>query len=316
MRAYAASWDDPVSAPSRLTTAMRTTALALWALARAGANQPLGDNAVRWLMNERREGRWASTQESAFGVLAQGEVARLRGEGAAAYAYRVTLNDSVLRDNRVERAGDAPADSLVIREGLRAGDNRLTREPANATGRLYYQRSYRYSIPAAGIDALDWGMAVARELLSADGEDRRLTRVKAGDLVKVRVTVLASSSMNYVAVEDYLPAGLEPVDLSLRTTSGEIADKAREEAVRQARLRGASCRIAWRYCYSPFSHAEPRDDRVALFAYTMPQGAHEYVYFARATTPGSYRMRPSRAAEVYFPDLWGRTDTGALVVEP
>jgi uncharacterized protein YfaS (alpha-2-macroglobulin family) len=248
--AAAAHWDDAVSAPGRLTTATRTTALALWALVRADANGPLVDQSVRWLMNERREGRWASTQESALAVMALGAVAELRQEGNASYMYRVTLNEATIREAEVKRAADAPA----------------------------------------------------REILSADGSDTPLTKVKAGDLVKVRVTVLASGAMNYVQVDDYLPAGLEAVDTGLRTT-------AREE------LRGAACRIAFRACFSPFTHAEIRDDRLALFARELPKGAHEYVYFARATTAGTYQVRPSRAAEVYFPDVWGRTDSGVLVVE-
>src|SRR5439155_4515656 len=120
----------------------------------------------------------------------------------------------------------------TIRDGLRPGDNPLvlTRTPGDAAGRLYYQLSYRTVTPAQSIGARDNGVAVAREFLSADGSDTPLTRARAGDLVKVRVTVLASSTMNYVQVEDYLPAGLEAVNASLRTTSGEIADKQREEA--------------------------------------------------------------------------------------
>jgi uncharacterized protein YfaS (alpha-2-macroglobulin family) len=122
--------------------------------------------------------------------------------------------------------------------------------------------------------------------------------------------------MNYVQVDDFLPAGLEAVDTGLRTTSGEVREKLIQEAEQQAKLRGGTCRIAFRYCFSPFTHAEIRDDRLALFARSLPKGAHEYVYFARATTAGTYQIRPTRAAEVYFPDVWGRTDSGTFVVEP
>ena len=108
---------------------------------------------------------------------------------------------------------------------------------------------------------------------------------QAGDLVKVRVTVLAPGAMNYVAMEDYLPAGLEAVDASLRTTSAEILERQRMEAERQAKLRGGTCRIGYRLCVNPFTQANIRDDRVALFAQSLPKGAWEYVYFARATTP-------------------------------
>ncbi len=140
--------------------------------------------------------------------------------------------------------------------------------------------------------------------------------MKAGDLVKIRVTVLAPAPLSFVTVEDYLPAGLEAVDASLAITSSQISELQRAEAERQARLKGAVCRIAWRLCVNPFSHSDIRDDRVALFAGTLPKGTTEYVYFARATTPGTYVTRPTRATETYFPDVWGRTDSGTFVIDP
>jgi uncharacterized protein YfaS (alpha-2-macroglobulin family) len=315
--ASAAHWDDAISAPTRLSTATRTTAFALWALVNADPNGPLVDDAVRWLMNERREGRWASTQESALAVLALGAVAEARGENNASYAYRVTLDDRLLKEATVQDAGSAPAETISIRDGLRPGDNPLViaREPADAPGRLYYQLDYEYVTAARSVGALDHGVAVAREFLAAD-DDRPLTSVKAGDLVKVRVTVLAPGAMNYVAVEDYLPAGLEAVDASLRTTSAEILERQRAEAERQAKLRGGTCRIGYRLCVNPFTQTNIRDDRVALFARSLPKGAWEYVYFARATTPGTYEIRPTRVSEVYFPDVWGRTDSGVFTVTP
>ena len=88
------------------------------------------------------------------------------------------------------------------------------------------------------------------------------------------------------------------------------------EAERQAKLRGGPCRIGYRLCVNPFTQANIRDDRVALFAQSLPKGAWEYVYFARATTPGTYEIRPTRVAEVYFPDVWGRTDSGVFTVTP
>src|SRR5262249_32655408 len=143
-----------------------------------------------------------------------------------------------------------------------------------------------------------------------------LTRVKAGSLVKVRVTVLASSSMNYLAVEDYLPAGLEPADTALAITSQEVGQRLAAGRQQQDRLRRANCRVRRPYCFGPVQFVALRDDRVFLFARDMPKGAYEYAYFARASTPGTYVVRPTRASEVYFPDVFGRTDSGTLVVEP
>ena len=66
--------------------------------------------------------------------------------------------------------------------------------------------------------------------------------------------------------------------------------------------------------YSPFGHADIRDNRVALFARFVPKGVYEYTYFARATTPGEFKLAPVTAYEQYFPEVWGRSDGGTFVV--
>src|SRR5581483_10110326 len=106
--------------------------------------------------------------------------------------------------------------------------------------------------------------------------------------------------MNYVQVEDFLPAGLEPVDVSLKTTSREILDKLGEEARSRTERLDSACRFYYSFysCYSPFSHSDLRDDRVGLFAQSLPKGTFEYTYFARATTPGTYQVRPAYVSEV------------------
>ena len=312
--AAAANWDDD-RAQGYWSNPTFTTAVAMQALARTDVEHPLVDNAIRWLMNERREGRWSSARDSAMAVLALGAVAEARGEAAAAFTYRVLLNNTPVSEGNVPRAGAAPATAITLRDAVQPGDNPLTISKNSAeSGRLYYQLSYRTLRPGEEIGSLDRGLAVAHEILSA--EDKPLRAAKTGDIVKVRVTVIAPSSMNYVQVEDFLPGGLEILDPSLRTTTGAVGDLLRGERERQAQLQRAACRVFYGACRAPWSHVDFRDDRVALFASSLPKGVHEYVYYARAAAPGKYVVRPSRVWETYFPDVFGRTDSGAFVVEP
>ena len=46
---------------------------------------------------------------------------------------------------------------------------------------------------------------------------RRAPQVQLGDTVMVKVTLTAPSDLNFLVLEDYLPAGLEPIDTSLKT---------------------------------------------------------------------------------------------------
>jgi hypothetical protein len=72
----------------------------------------------------------------------------------------------------------------------------------------------------------------------------------------------------------------------------------------------------WSYYWSFFNHVDMRDNRVVLFATYLPRGVHEYVYFLRATTAGEYRVMPAQASEMYFPEVWGRTDGALFSVKP
>ncbi|MCZ2110275.1 MAG: hypothetical protein LC118_12035, partial [Dehalococcoidia bacterium] len=67
--------------------------------------------------------------------------------------------------------------------------------------------------------------------------------------------------------------------------------------------------------YSPWQHVDARDDRVTLFAGTLPKGVYQYIYYARATTPGEFFVPPVHAEESYFPEVFGRSDSGTFVVE-
>ena len=68
---------------------------------------------------------------------------------------------------------------------------------------------------------------------------------------------------------------------------------------------------------APARHPLRRDDRLVLLASRLPRGVHEYVYYARATTPGDFYVAPAHAEETFFPEVFGRSDSGRFsVAEP
>ena len=183
---------------------------------------------------------------------------------------------------------------------------KLTRQPSDAAGRLYYTAHLRYFTPAENIEAANYGIGVSHEYFRADvNPETPVTEVQLGDTVMVKVTLTAPSDLNFLVLEDYLPAGLEPIDTSLKTTSGEIQRRLYEEERKAYQIQKR---------YSPFGHTDIRDNRVALFARFVPKGVYEYTYFAQATTPGEFKLAPATAYEQYFPEVWGRSDGGTFVV--
>ncbi len=66
----------------------------------------------------------------------------------------------------------------------------------------------------------------------------------------------------------------------------------------------------------PWQQVDVRDDRAVLQADRLPKGVYEYVYYARATTPGSFFVAPAHAEETYFPEVFGRSDSSRFIVAP
>jgi uncharacterized protein YfaS (alpha-2-macroglobulin family) len=144
-------------------------------------------------------------------------------------------------------------------------------------------------------------------------------RVEEGDLVRVRVRVTVPADRAFVALEDPLPAGLEPVDTGLRTSGVEAfaSTGSRSAAVEgdgstwQAFLYGRWDGGRW----SPWEHQELHDDRVSYFARVLWTGSYTASYIARATTAGSFVAPPAYAEEMYNPAVQGRTAGVRLLVQ-
>jgi alpha-2-macroglobulin len=104
-----------------------------------------------------------------------------------------------------------------------------------------------------------------------------------------------------VALVDPMPAGLEPLNPMLAVTGPVPVD---EEP---------GNRTYWWWQW--FEHQNLRDDRAEAFTSLLPAGTYEYTYVARATTPGTFVVPPTKAEEIYAPETFGRSATDTVIVE-
>lgn len=313
-------WQEEEEEYRTMNSATRSTAIVLDALVRVRPDHPLVDSTVRWLMVARRDGHWETTQETAMSLLALTDFLEVSGELEADYSYQVRVNGEKLSEKEIEASDLGESEELVVsvRDLLIGEDNEvdIARAPADSEGRLYYTMHLRYFPPAEEVEAANYGVGVSREYLPVDGAEGKIESAALGDMVKVRLTLVAPTDLHYVVVEDHLPAGLEPIDTSLKTTSSEIRQMMLDEQRESASERRGGRYGWWPYHRSFFNHVDMRDNRVVLFATYLPMGVHEYVYFLRATTAGQYRVMPAQAYEMYFPEVWGRTDGAVFSVRP
>jgi uncharacterized protein YfaS (alpha-2-macroglobulin family) len=124
----------------------------------------------------------------------------------------------------------------------------------------------------------------------------------------VRLTIVAPNDLYYVVLEDPIPAGCEIVDTSLATTSLTESGP--------SLVRDSDPLSPWYYWWwwRWYSRSEIRDEKVVLFADTLPAGTYSYRYTVRAVQPGDYRVLPTVAREFYFPEVFGRSDGRAFHV--
>jgi uncharacterized protein YfaS (alpha-2-macroglobulin family) len=285
-----------------------TTTQVLQALNLLQPQNPLTDGAVRWLMVARKDGRWETSYNTASALLAISDFMLSRRDVQGSFAYRVEVNGETRLEGRAQK-GEVHQEAEI-----RVGMSELAKDALNelvitrsaGESRFYYTAQLRYFTPARAIEAQTRGIGVSHEFFRADDEAAGPVReVQHGDLVKVKVTLVAPAELNYLVLEDYLPAGLEPVDTSLKITPLEVRRRLAEDARKAYQVNKT---------YSPFGQAEVRDNRVALFARTVSRGVYEYTYYARATTAGSFHLPPATAYEQYFPEVSGRSDGGTFVV--
>lgn len=214
---------------------------------------------------------------------------------------------------------------LPSRARPRRGDTvQLEVTPLGDGPSLYVTASLRI-VPRTPPDRpLERGLTIERWTESFE-TGAPITSVDAGELVRVRVRLTTTSERAFVTVEDPLPAGLEPVDLSLRTALlTAVAPRAGETpvGVRSTGWFGADDDplTAWSFgrwdagYWTPFEYRELRDDRVTWSATTVFPGRYTLSYLARATVPGRFVRPPAFAEEMYDPSVFGRTEGSVFTI--
>ncbi len=309
LSATGAHWEEADYDWWAMNTDTRSTAVILDALARIDPGNALIPNVVRWLMVARQDGIWETTQETAWALIALTDWMAATGELKGEYEYGVWLNDDTLAEGAVTPdTVDEPVHLRVdVADLLGDVGNRLTIGRGPGEGRLYYTAHLKVFLPVEEIEPLNRGIILSRQYsapsCSAGVQCAQVDEAAVGDVVQVRLTIIAPHDLYYVVVEDPLPAGVEAIDVSLDTSS--LLERT------PGLYRETESEFWYDFYYwwwRWYSRSEMRDDKVVLFADYLPAGTYEYVYTFRATVPGEYRVIPTTAHEFYFPEVFGRAD--------
>jgi hypothetical protein len=307
LSATGAHWEEAYTDWWNWNTDTRSTAVVLMALIKADPSIALLPNAVRWLMVARRGTHWETTQDTTWSVMALTDWMVSTNELQGNYDYTVRLNGDDLGAGQVRPDTVREGQTLVVEvQDLLLDDiNRVAIGRGEGEGALYYTAHLRLRLDASQVTAIDRGVKVERQYFLEDGTTP-VTEATAGDILTVRLTVTVPETIYYFVLEDPLPAGLEPLDTSLLTTT---------RAVDGPQLQPERNPYYWWYWWI-WDHTEMRDESVNLYADELYPGTYVYSYQVQAITPGRFQTMPSHAYAFYFPEVFGRTEGLLFTVNP
>jgi uncharacterized protein YfaS (alpha-2-macroglobulin family) len=280
---------------------VRQTALALEALLETGCKSRFDEPMIRWLTEQRRVGRWRTTQEN---------MAVFRAFAAYTTVYE---RDFPKLDATVSVSGsDWFSAKLEGREGIVAQSSRsldsITTHGKtdvslshSGSGRLYWDLKMS-TFPSGKAPPVSSGFSITRTIvpIKKDNTDQSdSSYLEVGRLMKVTVTVRCNQDITFVAINDPVPAGCEAINPELLGGEQETARK----------------NTLWQGP-SELSHNEFRDSRVLLFIDNMSSGEYQFSYVIKPITSGKFLWPAPLVEAMYYPEFYGRgVETTVTIVE-
>jgi uncharacterized protein YfaS (alpha-2-macroglobulin family) len=269
---------------------------------------------VAGLLADRKRGRWYTTQENVFVLLGLDRYFQAVEKATPDFVARAWLGNAFAGEHTFRgRSNDRKEVSIPLATVEKAPPSSAVTLSKEGTGRLYFRIGMRYAPEDLRPPPAEHGFSVTRlyESVKEPSDVKRdadgTWRVRAGALVRVRVTMVAPARRYHVALVDPLPAGFEALNSALAATESIPPDPGSQP--------GKGGRgIPWWWQSAWYEHQNMRDERVEAFASLVWDGVYDYTYVARATTPGDFVVPPPKAEEMYDPETFGRGASDRVVV--
>lgn len=234
------------------------------------------DGAVRWLMAMREGKSWRSTKDTASAVIALTEYLEQSDELEPNYTANLSVGGEQV--GRVQFSADdvfADPETITVEAArLAAGDNALAIDK-DGPGMIYWSARMHYLLPAEDAVPTTDDIVVNREYMLPAANPVEGGTQDPGDIVRVTLRLKANEDLHYAMLEEPIPAGCEVI-------GGD------EEP--------------WN---NPWDRREVWDRRIIFFFDYLSEGVHEISYVMRAEAPGAYKILPSTASLMYFPEVRG-----------
>ncbi|MBE6409418.1 MAG: hypothetical protein E7034_02340 [Akkermansiaceae bacterium] len=166
------------------------------------------------------------------------------------------------------------------------------------TGAVYATIQARASgAPATEAIATDRGLSISRlyEKQTKDGGWKKTDTFEVGDVIRVSLvcTSREERELNYLALEDYLPACMEAINPAIPTQAAGLQELPPGQY---------------------FDHREYHADRVRGFCTRVPGHNHvNMTYYARVKRAGRCTAPPAKAELMYEPGIRGLSNSSTII---
>ncbi len=281
-------------------TTTKNTALYLKALTANKERTVILDKVLRWLLNSRaKDGAWGSTNNTLTVIDAFTDFLQWKRETESDFTLELSINDQIkdsfdfnsetILDQLVEQVPlqDLEFNKVNAIQFSKTNHNKL---PNN----FYYDLVLKYYLPADQIPPRDEGFSIIREFYKLDDKENKtpIREAKVGEILRGHLQITIPESRRFVMIEDYIPAGMEIVNLELATEEKSLR-------LQEQELKGRE--------FIP-DFKEIRDDKVFLYREQLSPGVYEFDYYTRSLIQGKFIHLPTQISEMYFPENFGRTD--------
>lgn len=266
---------------------VRTTALALEALLTTGARSEYDEPMIRWLSEQRRNGRWRTTQENMAVFRAFNAYTKVYEKDDPALSVAASLSGSLwFTDSLFGRQASITKRKSSLPESGKGDTLALKR---TGTGRLYADLLLtRY--PAGLCTPNGRGFTIKRELYPLSGNTTtpvEPAELQAGEKYTVTLTIIGAQDNSFVAINDPIPAGCSAINPEHKGANQKLAEQ----------------HTHWNSS-STLSYTEFRKERVLLFADDLRAGQTTYSYIIKAVTPGRFSWPAPQVEAMYYPEFF------------
>ncbi|HEV2878415.1 MAG TPA: Ig-like domain-containing protein [Candidatus Eremiobacteraceae bacterium] len=278
-------------------TAMRAQVLRLFV--ERHADPELLDKLVSSLLALRHNGVWRNTYEDAEALTALLDYGALQPQPPN-FSATAKIGASALQSVTFSGYKVTTSQRSVPMAALPRNKNDLVLSKSGQ-GQLHYLVAYSYRLAGNRPGILN-GLRITRFVREATKDDvlgkmglnapNDPLTLGPGQIFDIDLEVITDHPVDHVVITDELPAGLEAVDTSFKTSTPYFATS-----------------DSWEIDYQTIYK-----DRVVAYATRLEAGIYSMHYLVRSVTPGTYLWPGGEVHLQYAPEEFGRTSSSTLIV--